>query len=233
LNSVFTISFGKNVPKFWHIDEESTYSMRPGQPNKRMRGRNNNRKNTNALNRSYDSNGPDNMRIRGTASHVADKYVALSRDATASGDTILAESYLQHAEHYNRIVSSAQAAMQQNNANRQDNDYNNKDNSSDSENNEHPINGTVADPEAPQPDMRSKNSEDDDNNREDGRRPRRNRRYTPRDTSEKRSDNENTDNNETTEIASKATPEEEAKPKRRPRGRPRKTEAPIENVDAE
>ena len=53
----------------------------------------------------YDSNGPD-VRIRGTAHQVAEKYAALAKDAASSGDRVLAESYLQHAEHYQRIISS-------------------------------------------------------------------------------------------------------------------------------
>lgn len=85
--------------------------MRPGQ-NKRMRGRNNNRKGPNPLTRSYESNGPD-VKIRGTAQHVAEKYLQLARDAQSSGDPVMAESYLQHAEHYFRIIAAAQQAQQQ------------------------------------------------------------------------------------------------------------------------
>jgi hypothetical protein len=51
------------------------------------------------------------VKIRGTASHVAEKYMSLARDALASGDMIAAESYLQHAEHYNRIVMAAQTQL--------------------------------------------------------------------------------------------------------------------------
>src|SRR5215204_4412919 len=81
--------------------------MRPGQ-NRRMRGRNNNRnKGPNPLTRSYESNGPD-VKIRGTAQHIADKYAQLARDAQASGDPVGAENYLQHAEHYYRIIAAAQ-----------------------------------------------------------------------------------------------------------------------------
>ena len=83
--------------------------MRQGQQNnnnKRMRGRN--RKGPNPLTRSYESNGPD-VKVRGTALHIAEKYMQLARDAQSSGDRIQAESYLQHAEHYYRIVSAAQA----------------------------------------------------------------------------------------------------------------------------
>ena len=53
----------------------------------------------------FDSNGPD-VRIRGTAHQVTEKYVALAKDAASGGDRILAESYLQYAEHYQRIINS-------------------------------------------------------------------------------------------------------------------------------
>ncbi|MBG0812267.1 DUF4167 domain-containing protein [Methylosinus sp. H3A] len=85
--------------------------MRPGQ-NKRIRGRNGGRKGPNPLTRSYESNGPD-VKIRGTAQHVAEKYLQLARDAQSSGDTIMAESLLQHAEHYFRLIAAAQTAQQQ------------------------------------------------------------------------------------------------------------------------
>jgi len=78
--------------------------MRQSQQNRRSRGRNNNnRKSQNPLTRSYESNGPD-VKIRGTPSHIAEKYVTMARDALSSGDPVLAENYLQHAEHYNRII---------------------------------------------------------------------------------------------------------------------------------
>ncbi|OEI84346.1 DUF4167 domain-containing protein [Brucella sp. BO3] len=87
--------------------------MRPAQQNRRMRGRgnnnnNNNRKGPNPLSRNYESNGPD-VKIRGNAQHIAEKYSALARDAQASGDRVMAENYLQHAEHYNRIIMAAMA----------------------------------------------------------------------------------------------------------------------------
>src|SRR6478736_8814702 len=85
--------------------------MRPGQ-NKRMRGRNPGRKGPNPLTRSYESNGPD-VKIRGTAQHIAEKYLQLARDAQSSGDTVVAENLLQHAEHYFRIIAAAQTAQQQ------------------------------------------------------------------------------------------------------------------------
>jgi hypothetical protein len=85
--------------------------MRPNQNNNknRQRGRNNNggRKHINPLSRNFESNGPD-VKVRGNASHVAEKYLQLARDAQSSGDPVLAENYLQHAEHYFRIVAAAQ-----------------------------------------------------------------------------------------------------------------------------
>ncbi|RXT43182.1 hypothetical protein B6S44_28830 [Bosea sp. Tri-44] len=96
--------------------------MRPGQ-NRRMRGRSNgsnnnnnnnsgNRKSPNPLQRSYESNGPD-VKVRGTAQNVAEKYLQLARDAQSSGDPVAAENYFQHAEHYYRILLAAQEQMTQ------------------------------------------------------------------------------------------------------------------------
>ena len=88
--------------------------MRPNQQNKnRSRGRNNNggRKHGNPLSRNYESNGPD-VKVRGNAAHIAEKYLQLARDAQSSGDSVMAENYLQHAEHYFRIISAAQQAQQ-------------------------------------------------------------------------------------------------------------------------
>ena len=53
----------------------------------------------------FDSNGPD-VRIRGTAHQVHEKYMALAKDASSVGDIVLSESYLQYAEHYQRIINS-------------------------------------------------------------------------------------------------------------------------------
>jgi len=75
-----------------------------------MRGRNN-RKGPNPLTRAYESNGPD-VKVRGTAQHIAEKYLQLARDAQSSGDPVMAESYLQHAEHYYRLIAAAMAAQQ-------------------------------------------------------------------------------------------------------------------------
>jgi len=96
--------------------------MRNGQ--KRMRGRSNNnnnnqghgghRKSQNPLTRVYESNGPD-VKIRGTASHIAEKYIQLARDSQSSGDPVAAENYYQHAEHYFRLIAAAQEQFRQQN----------------------------------------------------------------------------------------------------------------------
>ncbi len=83
--------------------------MRQGQQNRRGRGRGG-RKPQNPLARSYESNGPD-VKIRGTAAHIAEKYLSLARDALSSGDLVSAESYFQHAEHYNRIIMAAHTQL--------------------------------------------------------------------------------------------------------------------------
>ena len=79
----------------------------------RIRGRQTNRgREPNPLTRSYDSHGPD-VRIRGTALHVAEKYLELARDARTGNNPVAAENYLQHAEHYFRLIATAQAAQLQ------------------------------------------------------------------------------------------------------------------------
>jgi hypothetical protein len=85
--------------------------MRNGQ-NKRMRGRN--RKSQNPMTRVFESNGPD-VKIRGTPSHIAEKYLQLARDAQTSSDPVAAENYFQHAEHYFRLIAAAQEQFRQGN----------------------------------------------------------------------------------------------------------------------
>ena len=59
-------------------------------------------------NRAFDSNGPDNVKVRGAAQHIYEKYLQLARDASAAGDRVLGENYLQHAEHYFRVLRAMQ-----------------------------------------------------------------------------------------------------------------------------
>ncbi len=66
------------------------------------------------LNRNhvFDSSGPD-LRVRGTAQQLFEKYLQLGRDATGAGDRVMAESYFQYAEHYFRILNAINQASQQ------------------------------------------------------------------------------------------------------------------------
>ncbi len=117
------------------------------QNKQRMRGRGG-RKGPNPLTRTYDSNGPD-VKVRGTAHHIAEKYQQLARDSQASGDRIMAENYLQHAEHYLRIVAAAQPSNQQHQSSRSGSDNADRDQQSPAADN--PISVPVMAADAPQP----------------------------------------------------------------------------------
>ena len=86
--------------------------MRQGPNNKRMRGRGNGRKGGNSRNQSFESNGPE-VKVRGNAQQVVEKYLTLARDASSTGDRINAESYFQFAEHYYRVMNANAANEQQ------------------------------------------------------------------------------------------------------------------------
>lgn len=98
---------------------------------------NNQRRNVgNVMNRVYDSAGPDG-KVRGTPQQIIDKYQALARDAQLAGDRVIAENYLQHSEHYSRLLGEAlrqqneQRASQQND---RDDSQNNDSPNNDSQN---------------------------------------------------------------------------------------------------
>jgi hypothetical protein len=78
---------------------------------KRSRGRGRRPPINNNPNRTFDSAGPE-IKIRGSASHVYEKYMQLARDANTAGDRVAAENYLQHAEHYWRIMAANQPQQQ-------------------------------------------------------------------------------------------------------------------------
>ncbi|MGV9007574.1 MAG: DUF4167 domain-containing protein [Brevundimonas sp.] len=88
--------------------------MRDFKGMKRQRGRNRkpgggpSNANSSNPNRSWDSQGPENIKVRGNAQTVYERYQQLGRDATAGGDRVLAENYLQHAEHYFRVLRALQ-----------------------------------------------------------------------------------------------------------------------------
>lgn len=75
-----------------------------GGQNHHHNGNNNGQRRINPRVHTFDSNGPD-VRIRGNAYQITEKYQALAKDAAAAGDRVLAESYLQHAEHYQRMIN--------------------------------------------------------------------------------------------------------------------------------
>ena len=112
--------------------------MRNGQNKQRMRNRNNNNNNNNRrgqnpMTRVYESNGPD-IKIRGTASHIAEKYLQLARDARSSSDPVAAENYYQHAEHYFRLIAAAQEQFRQNQQQPRGEDHVSEDSDEDGEN---------------------------------------------------------------------------------------------------
>ena len=91
--------------------------MRDFKGMKRQRGRNrkpggggqgNSNANATNPNRSWDSQGPENIKVRGNAQTVYERYMQLARDASAAGDRVLAENYTQHAEHYFRVLRALQ-----------------------------------------------------------------------------------------------------------------------------
>ncbi|MEO1275730.1 MAG: DUF4167 domain-containing protein, partial [Pseudomonadota bacterium] len=88
--------------------------MRPAQKQNRARGRGNRKNGSggggNNLNRVYDSAGPEG-KVRGTPQQIVDKYLSLARDAQTAGDRVTAENFLQHAEHYQRILLTAMGAQ--------------------------------------------------------------------------------------------------------------------------
>ena len=96
--------------------------MKQGPNTKRPRGgRANGRRSNFGHGQSYDSNGPE-VKVSGNAWRVHEKYQALARDAITLGDRVAAENYLQHAEHYYRMLhANAPAQGEGMNGNRQGN----------------------------------------------------------------------------------------------------------------
>ena len=87
--------------------------MRPNSNFKRNRNRNQSRRNGNSSqnkSNNFDSSGPD-IRVRGNAIQVNEKYLALANDASTSGDRIKAEGFFQHAEHYYRVFMNANGGI--------------------------------------------------------------------------------------------------------------------------
>jgi hypothetical protein len=132
-------------------------------------------------NHSFDSSGPD-VRVRGTAQQLFEKYLQLGRDATSGGDRVMAESYFQHAEHYFRILNAMNQAVQGN----QGGQYNGQRRYGDNEAGEGDEQGHDETAEAPQQQSRPENNRPDNNRNENRPYENRNRgndgnqRYEPR-----------------------------------------------------
>jgi hypothetical protein len=96
----------RNNPKTRHPNQ-----MRSSNKS-RSRNKNNNRRQNpgNVINRVFDSSGPEG-RVRGTPQQIIDKYQSLASDAMLSGDRIAHENFLQHSEHYSRLLVNAQREM--------------------------------------------------------------------------------------------------------------------------
>jgi len=176
---------------------------------KRQRGRG--RKSGNPANRSYESNGPD-VKIRGNASQIYDKYLQLARDATSAGDRVRAENLYQHAEHYYRIV---QANQPKRDPNQDDNGDNAEASGEDEDNNEQSSSG----------------SNDQGNGNGNGREPRRGRGRQRQQSQDKSSDKEDplgvvTPEGEKSGDGEAKSEDGEESPRRRTR-RPRRTKAEI------
>jgi hypothetical protein len=77
------------------------YSTNPNRNRQQIPGRN----------QSFDSNGP-NVKIRGTPHQIFERYTALGREASTSGDWVAAENLYQHAEHYFRVTNAANGGHQ-------------------------------------------------------------------------------------------------------------------------
>jgi hypothetical protein len=86
--------------------------MRASQKPNRTRGRGSRKPTGSNVNRVYESSGPEG-KVRGTPQQIIEKYLSLARDAQTSGHRVVAENFLQHAEHYQRILVEAMGARQE------------------------------------------------------------------------------------------------------------------------
>lgn len=160
-------------------------------------------------NRHFESNGPD-VKIRGSAQQVLDKYLQYARDAHTSGDRVMSEAYFQHAEHYQRLL----AAMQPKDRPKRDRDDDSGDDGNDSR----------SDNEGRYESESSDDNSSDDQNGGDTK-PRARRRRTKREDNDagESSEGEKADPLKVIDDSESAAAEDAPKPKRR--GRPRKADA--------
>jgi hypothetical protein len=72
--------------------------------NRRSRSRGGGKRNQGGRGHNFESTGSE-VKIRGNAQQLQEKYLALARDASSAGDRIAAESFLQYADHYHRVLN--------------------------------------------------------------------------------------------------------------------------------
>lgn len=191
--------------------------MKHGQNNRRQRSRgNNNRRYPNQRGNSFESNGPE-VKVRGTAQQVLEKYQSLARDAYSSGDRVLAEGYLQHAEHYYRVMNAdAENKDRESNQNRDNNRNRHGRNNRD----DNQANAESGDKQESQDQLQSA---DDEN------KPVEDVKVVEITTSDSKAE-EGTES-ASADVAANDVASEEPKPKKPRARRPRKTEAATEPVE--
>ncbi|NCO16077.1 MAG: DUF4167 domain-containing protein [Alphaproteobacteria bacterium] len=86
--------------------------MRPPNKNRNNRNKSGRKPMGNVSSRVYESAGPEG-KVRGTPQQIIEKYLNMARDAQTSGDRVMSENFLQHAEHYIRLLSAAQQAQEE------------------------------------------------------------------------------------------------------------------------
>jgi hypothetical protein len=92
------------------MDSMADFSMKRQRGRGRKPGGQQQHHHNNQPNRAMESSGPD-IKVRGPAAHIYERYLQLARDASSAGDRVMAENYLQHAEHYFRVLRAMQPAM--------------------------------------------------------------------------------------------------------------------------
>lgn len=143
----------------------------------------------NITNRVFDSSGPEG-KVRGTPQQIIDKYILLARDAQLSNDRVNAENFLQHAEHYTRMLGEAMREMQAEQEQRRQQDSQNQQNNQNQQRDRQQDRS-----DGQQPDVRDDRNEQRNDNRRDDRNDNRNENR-PENRSENRTDSRRDDRNE-------------------------------------
>ena len=101
-------------------------SFRPRPQRNNFRRRNGSMNSNNGAN--FNSNGNMNFNRNGSMTNphnvekTMQKFQQLAKDAQSSGDPVLAENYLQHADHYSRRLAELNSKTKENLSNNRNND---------------------------------------------------------------------------------------------------------------